>query len=231
MKLFKSCAAAAALALMASAGAASAQEADWSFNIAGTTDYVFRGFSQTQEDPALQGGVDVTVGNIYAGAWASNVDFGDDTNTEIDLYTGYRGEAAGFGYDVGVVGYFYVDEPSGADYTYVEFKAAASRAFGPVSVGGVVYYSPDFTGPVNNDDGTYVEGNVSYALMDRIGLSAAYGKQYVDDLYGDDYETWNAGATFALIDNIALDVRYYDTDVDGVAIADDRVVGTLKYTF
>jgi len=59
---------AAALALMASAGAASAQDVAVTANIAVTSDYVFRGFSQSNEDPAVQGGVDVTVGSsFYAG--------------------------------------------------------------------------------------------------------------------------------------------------------------------
>ena len=42
----------------------------WSFNVAAASDYVFRGVSQTEEDPAISGGVDVTVGSFYAGTWA-----------------------------------------------------------------------------------------------------------------------------------------------------------------
>ena len=43
--------------------------------------------------------------------------------------------------------------------------------------------------------------------------------------------TWNAGVAYALTDNLALDVRYYDTDVDGVPNAEDRVVGSVKLVF
>ena len=53
-----------------------------SANVAVTSDYVFRGVSQTQENPALSAGVDLTKSGFSAGAWASNVDFGDDTDAD-----------------------------------------------------------------------------------------------------------------------------------------------------
>ena len=43
----------------------------WSFNIDGTSDYIFRGISQTDNDPAIQGGLDASYGILYAGWWAS----------------------------------------------------------------------------------------------------------------------------------------------------------------
>lgn len=226
MKLQASCAAIVA-AFTALAGAASAQEADFAFNVAATTDYVFRGASQTNEDPALQAGVDLTYGSFYAGAWASNVDFGDDTDAEIDVYGGFRTEANGFALDFGVVGYGYVNEPSAADYGYVEFKAAASRAIGPLTAGVAVFYSPDFFGV--DETATYLEGNAAFTPMDKVTVSAAVGKQWLD--VTDDYTTWNIGAAYALTDNLAVDVRYHDTDVDNAPLYDGRVVGTLKVLF
>src|SRR5690606_281944 len=68
------CAAAASFAM---AGAAAAQDGpELSYNIGVTTDYVFRGFTQTGEDPAVFGGIDLGYGMFYAGTWASSVDFG-----------------------------------------------------------------------------------------------------------------------------------------------------------
>src|SRR4249920_2682727 len=46
-----------------------------SANVALTTEYVFRGFSQTAQGPAVQGGYDLTCGIFYAGVWASSLDF------------------------------------------------------------------------------------------------------------------------------------------------------------
>lgn len=221
------CAAAFAAALIATGAASSASAQDVSFNAAVTSDYVFRGYSQTDEEAAIQLGVDVTFeSGFYAGAWASNVDFGDDTDAEIDIYGGYRTEAGGFGLDFGVVGYLYVNDPSGSDYSYVELKAAASRAVGPVTFGGALYYSPDFFGL--DGEATYVEANIAYAPISKLSLSAAVGYQYLD--VNDDYSTWNAGGAYSITDNIAIDVRYHGTEVD-TPLSDDRVVGTLKFLF
>ncbi len=229
MRLHTSCAALiAALAAMTAASAASAQDWDVAYGVAVQSDYVFRGFSQTNEDPALQASIDFTSGAFYAGAWVSNVDFGDSTDAEFDFYLGAREEYGGFLVDLGLIGYTYSDAPSikGADYGYVELKAAASRAVGPVTAGVAVYYSPDFFGA--DEEATYVEGNVAFSPIDKWTVSGAYGKQYLD--VNDDYTTWNAGVSYALTDTLTADVRYHDTDVDG-PLSDDRVVATIKAAF
>ena len=217
-----------AAGLIGLAAPASAQSTvDVAWNVGVVSDYVFRGFSQTGEDPAIQGGVDLTSGSFYAGAWASNVDFGDDTDAEVDLYGGYRTEAGGFALDFGVIGYLYVGEPDGADYNYAEFKAAASRAVGPATFGAAVYYSPDFFGI--DDEATYAEVNAAFSPAPKWTVSGALGKQWLD--VSDDYTTWNVGVGYALTDKVGLDVRYHDTDVDGVPGAEDRIVGAVKLTF
>jgi uncharacterized protein (TIGR02001 family) len=233
MKLFtaSALAGAAALALLASAGAASAQDVAVTANVAVTSDYVFRGFSQTDENPAVQAGVDVTIGgNFYAGAWASNVDFGDNTDAEIDVYGGFRGETAGYNWDVGLITYLYAPGAN-QDYDYVELKAAGSRAFGPVTAGIAGYYSPDFFGA---DKGAfYGELNAAYTTsITGLSVSGAVGEQWLN--VSDDYATWNLGATYAFAGTpLALDVRYSDTDVDDPSIpaSDGRVFATLKATF
>ena len=217
-----------AAGLIGLAAPASAQSTvDVAWNVGAVSDYVFRGFSQTSEDPAIQGGVDLTSGGFYAGAWASNVDFGDDTDAEVDLYGGYRTEAGGFALDFGAIGYLYVGEPDGADYNYAEFKAAASRAVGPATFGAAVYYSPDFFGA--DKEATYAEVNAAFSPAPKWTVSGALGKQWLD--VSDDYTTWNVGVGYALTDKVGVDVRYHDTDVDGVPGAEDRIVGAVKLTF
>ena len=208
-----------------------AKAQDVSANVALTSDYVFRGVSQTEEDPAISAGVDVTVGQFYAGAWASNVSFpgDDDTNAEIDLYGGFRPEVAGFNLDLGVVGYLYTSQPDGADYDYVELKAAASRAVGPATVGAAVYYSPDFFGAAE-DEATYVEVNAAVSPADKWTVSGGLGRQFVSSDF--DYTTWNVGAAYQLTSNLAVDVRYHDTDEhDFGDIYGARAVASLKATF
>ena len=220
------------LASQASAqDASSATTPQWAFNVAATSDYVFRGVSQTEEDPAISGGVDVTVGSFYAGAWASNVSFpgDDDTQAEIDLYGGMRPEVAGWNLDLGVVGYLYASQPDGADYDYAEFKAAASRAVGPATVGAAVYYSPDFFG-ASEDEATYIEANAAVSPADKWTLSGAIGRQFLSSDF--DYTTWNLGAAYQLTSNLAVDVRYHDTDEhDFGDIYGSRAVASLKAVF
>lgn len=215
------------------ASQADAQEAtgpQWSANVAATSDYIFRGVSQTEEEPALSAGVDMTNGAFYAGAWASNVSYAgdDDTGIEADIYAGVRPEFAGFAMDFGVVGYLY-DEPEALDYDYVEFKAAASRAIGPATIGAAVFYSPDFFG-ASEDEATYVEANGSFSPADKWTVSGAVGRQFVSSDF--DYTTWNVGAAYQLTDNLALDLRYHDTDEhDFGEIYESRAVATVKATF
>ena len=59
-------------------GAATTEAADISGNVSLATDYVYRGYSQTNEQPTIQGGFDVAgESGLYGGVWASNVEFGD----------------------------------------------------------------------------------------------------------------------------------------------------------
>jgi uncharacterized protein (TIGR02001 family) len=222
----------AALIVIGVAGQARAQEVVGprvSWNVALTSDYVFRGVSQTQENPAISAGVDATFGDFYAGGWASNVDFGDDTDAEVDLYGGWRSELSGWSVDLGGVTYLYTGQPDGADYDYVELKAAATRALGPVTVGGAVYWSPDFFG-ASEDEATYVEANAAFTQADRWTVSGAVGRQWVSsDL---DYTTWNLGAAFALTDHLTVDLRYHDTDQHDFGEAyGARAVASLKAAF
>lgn len=222
--------AAACLALLAGVGFCSQAKAqDVTGNVALTSDYVFRGVSQTSENPAISAGVDATFGSFYAGGWASNVDFGDDTDAEVDVYGGWRSELSGWTVDLGGVAYLYTGQPDSADYDYVELKAAASRAVGPATLGVAAYWSPDFFG-ASEDEATYLEANAAFTPADRWTVSAAVGRQWVSsDL---DYATWNAGVAFALADHLALDVRYHDTDQHDFGDAyGARAVASLKATF
>lgn len=222
---------AAAAASIALSGAAMAEELKLSYNVGVASDYVFRGVSQTQEDPQIFGGVDLTYGLGYAGVWASNVDFGaDDPSAEIDLYAGVKPTIGDTSLDLGVLYYGYVDDKglTPGSYSYVELKAAASRAVGPATVGAVVYYSPEFPGKTGN--AVYYEVNGSMPVMEKLSVSAALGHQEIDK--AGDYATWNIGATYAITENLGLDLRYHDTDEHGYgAIYGDRIAVALKAAF
>lgn len=114
------------LAVVALGAAASAAQAEVTSTITLTSDYDFRGLTQTARDPALQASLDwANESGLYIGAWASNVDFGKDTDSdvEVDVYAGFRGSFNDdLGFDVGAVQYTY--QPGGDDVDFTETYAS-----------------------------------------------------------------------------------------------------------
>ena len=117
-----------------------------SANVALTTDYVFRGFSQTAEGPAVQGGYDLTCGIFYAGVWASSLDWGDagdvlrwpimrpltptsryDASIEMDWYLGIKPVTGRITWDLGVIYYSYPERSSIRDSNAQLFRAQSRR--------------------------------------------------------------------------------------------------------
>ncbi len=219
----------AAAATVAMGGVAAAQESPVSFNVGVASDYVFRGVSQTDEGPQVFGGVDLAIGEMgYAGVWASNVDFGDDTAAEVDFYAGVTPTLGPVSTDFAAIYYAYVDAPSGADYNYWEFAASGTVPAGPAEIGAAIYYSPEFFGGVG--EAFYYEVNAAAPLTDMLSLSGALGRQELDG--GGDYTTWNVGLGVAFNETIGLDLRYHDTDEDALGdIGEGRLVASLTAAF
>jgi uncharacterized protein (TIGR02001 family) len=97
----------------APAEAAPTPEHSIAFNVGLTSDYRYRGISQSRRDPAISAGADYTHSSgLYAGTWLSSIKWikdagGGNTNLEWDIYGGYKGTAGPLGYDVGVLRYQY----------------------------------------------------------------------------------------------------------------------------
>lgn len=227
----------------------------WSFNIGGTTDYVFRGISQNGEDPAMQGGIDFSYGIFYAGAWASMVDFGTDLATgsdvadaEVDYYAGIKPTWGPLNFDFGVIYYSYPGSinPGGLELDYVELKAGVSASpFDKFTTGLAVFYSPDYT--LESGATWTIEGTAAYEFR-KIGpivptLSGTLGTTLFDsstdavNFFGaneDSYLYWNVGMSFA-VDKLTFDFRYWDTNLDATNyslpdLADERFVFSAKVT-
>ncbi|MDE0795416.1 MAG: TorF family putative porin [Alphaproteobacteria bacterium] len=128
----------------------------FSANIGLFSEYYFRGISQTDDAPALQGGLDwsATVDGgtgigVYLGVWGSNVDFNeaagvDGATIEIDYYGSLTGDigSAGLGWDVGFIYYTYPGAAGSLDYDFVEGQGALSYDFGFASATVSLNYSP-----------------------------------------------------------------------------------------
>lgn len=228
----------AAAAGLAMTGAAVAEDGPFTGNVALTTDYTFRGVSQTNEGPAVQGGIDYGYEMFYAGAWASNIDFGlDDGSLELDVYAGVKPTLGALALDFGVIGYLYPNAADdGAELDYFEGYAKASVApTESTSIGAAVYVSPEFTGETGT--GVYAELNGSAALSEMFSISGAVGYQQAEDAdfdvgpaVEDNYTTWNVGGTVAAY-GLSFDLRYVGTNIEDLPIADDRAVFSIKRAF
>lgn len=208
------------------------EESSISANLAATTDYVFRGYTQTGEDPAVQGGLDwADSSGWYVGTWASNIDFGpgDDASIEVDIYGGYAWEANGVSYDVGLLYYAYPGADSASGYDFIEAYAGLGFDLDAVSLSGAVHYTPDNFGETGT--GWYMTGGLSTGLTDALSVDANVGFSQVTEDFGEDYLDWNLGLSYSF-SRVALDLRYHDTDApDCAGSCDARVVLSLSAGF
>lgn len=215
-------------ATVAGAGVANAEGAV-SGSVTMASDYVFRGISQTQGLPAIQGSFDYSNGSFYAGVWGSNVDFAVDETIEVDVYAGVKPELGPVAFDFAAIGYFYPGAgDDGAEYDYMEVKAAGSISpIEPLSLGLAVFYSPEFFGETG--EAIYYEGSVGFAVTDAFSLRAAYGVQDVD-AYGDSYNNWSIGASYA-VHGFTLGAAYTDSDAFDQGYAVDESDADAAFVF
>lgn len=194
---------------------------EFSANVTLATDYAFRGISQTDEQPAIQGGFDWSHdAGPYLGVWASNVDFNDNdqASTEMDFFGGFAGEYRNISYDIGAIYYLYPGADTARDYDYWEIAAAASYSPLANMEAGISYnYSPDYF----NESGAahFVEGTVAYemgGMMIPLTLSASGGHQWIEDnaIFGTpDYWVWSAEAA-TQVEGFDLALTYVNTDLE-----------------
>ncbi len=183
----------------------------FSANAALTTDYYFRGISQTDNDGAIQGGFDWSHDSgVYAGVWASNVDFGD-THLEVDTYLGFANEIGdtGIGYDVNVLRYNYND----ADFETNEWTFGLNYSY----FSAAYKYSSDW---YNSDESAnYISLGFDYDLPAGFGLSASVGKSF-----GDAFDRKKVGTAtdFDYVDyKIGISKDYYGLNWDLSYVGND----------
>lgn len=204
------------LALLALGAAGTVARAEVSSTLTLASDYDFRGVTQTALDPALQASLDWSgESGFYAGAWASNVDFGPGTaaDVELDLLLGYAGNINDeLSYDIGVTRYNYFDD--GDDGDYQEFYAGLTYKM----FSAKLWYTDSYFN--SGDAGTYLEANVDVPLPNDFALSVHVGRSsgdFWDNAYGDGYTDYSIGVT-KTVGNFELGVKW----VDGSDLAYDR---------
>jgi uncharacterized protein (TIGR02001 family) len=210
----------------------------FSANISLTSEYYFRGLSQTDDAPAIQGGFDyeVPLGKpvaLYLGVWGSNVDFNeaagvDGATIEIDYYGGLRGSIGdtGVSWDVGFIYYTYPGADSSLDYDFIEAQAALGYDFGVASVTASINYSPENFGESGTAFYPKLAVEVPVSGIKDLTLSGHVAKQYIDKeaVFGSpDYVEWNFGIGYSVA-GFDLAVNYTDTDISPSADANDAMV-------
>ncbi len=207
-------------------------------NLTFTTDYVFRGVSQTNEDFAVQGGIDYAhqATGLYVGTWASNVSFAPGS-VELDVYGGW---ARAYGDFVVKIGALHYDYPGNSSLNTDELVLGGSWKWFSASY----YYalSDEYFGLLDGKGSQYLELNASYELPMEFVIGAHYGTTLFDGEPtpgspndANDYVDWkiSVARSYRGLDFL---LAYTDTDFDKGAnapadIADERVFLSVTKTF
>lgn len=222
------------LALCGMVPFAHAENKDYSIsaNVALTSDYVWRGYSQTDEDPAISGGFDYThTSGFYAGVWGSNVGFAPDSDLELDIYAGFSKDLDnGINWDIGILRYNYPGTSISGDIDWNEYHLSASYGIASASIN----YTNDVYG--SGTTAIYYTFAMEYALPKDWTLAAGINLyDYDASLVNGSVVDYHLGisTTFA---GLGFDFSYYDTnktaaDFYGANIAGGRLVLSMSKEF
>ena len=193
--------------------------AEFSGAVTLASDYDYRGFSQTAGDPAGQGSLEFGHENgFYASLWGSSLDWGDDSDAEVELdwVIGYRRESgdSDSAWDAGVLFYHY---PGLGSANFLEFYGAID--WGLVSVR--LSYSDDFAGV--GESGWYADAAVGYEWANGFSVFAyggySFGNAFDEDggpAFGSpDYWNYGLGAGYTAGDHLYFEFKGVGSDLDG----------------
>lgn len=228
--------------LVSTAGAAFAEPvtADVSANVALVSDYRFRGISQSNTNPAIQGGFDVAFDNgFYLGSWGSNVDFDSavdfNGSLELDFYGGW-GTAIGenSSIDFGYIYYWYPGDDNGLEGDYQEIYF--NYGWKDLSLG--VAWSDDYYG--SSQEFFYAQANYDWAFADDWSLALHVGwNDFEEDVFlsseKGDYVDYLVGVTWSVV-GLDLGLAWVGTNLDegdvfGTDWGDDTAVLSIAKSF
>lgn len=208
-------------------------------NVGWTTDYLFRGLTQTAHDPAIQGSIEYDhESGIYIGVWGSSINFvdtvGNQAQLETDFYGGWRGSSDALSYGIGAIGYYYVDTTG---VNYAEATASLGYDFGVVNVTGSVFYTPEYT--FNSGDAVYVSGDAGVPIWKSVSVGLHVGHQSIDknaNFGTPDYTDWSI-ALNAVVLGFNTQLKFSDTDIStaqcfgGTNACDAQALFTISRSF
>ena len=189
------------------------------------SDYRFRGISQTFESPAIQGGIDYShASGFYLGNWNSSVSgqsYSHGGGIEMDFYGGFKKAFGDFGFDVGLLQYYYPGAKAAGTEKYDTLEAYVAGSWKWLTLKYSLTMTDWFgvnsvsTGTTNGDsEGSgYLELNASYEIAPKLTLVGHIGQQTVKNYGHLDYVDYKIGATYDL-SGWLLGAAYVDTDAD-----------------
>lgn len=200
-----------------------------------TSDYVFRGVGYSDNHPALQVGVDVSLDNgLYAGFWGSTIDVrSGPTHRELEMnyYAGYGHDlTADWTIGANIAAFSFPGTEGPIDYDYREYSVIANfrdRAWLEYS------YSPDLFNTSRHSHNLEIYGEWPLPKKLLLGLGAGYYD--VSALSGVGYGYWQLGITRPF-SRFSIDLRYHDTSryapiVSSPERAESRVALSFRIPF
>jgi uncharacterized protein (TIGR02001 family) len=250
-----------ALTLVMAASATAAQAADIltipdvtvSGSVAATTDYLFRGVSQTGSDAAIQGSLMAShTSGVYAGVWASSVASGiNKDGSEMDFSLGYTMPLAltpnlKSTLDVGYTRYAYAGSGADVDFNelYAKVGVADSLMKDDKFTLGLAYSDDYFN---NSDQFVYVSGDynapitgTNFGVVTHVGFNSFDSKDQMTKALGfvgsdESYIDYKVGATFG-VQGLSAELAYVGSDIDdkdcnGGSACEGRAVFSLSKAF
>ena len=195
----------------------------FTYNVGLYSQYIFRGLTQTNKDPAVQGGADYTHSSgFYAGAWASNISWLKDSNAynssslELDLYGGYANTISdtGVGYNIGLLQYVYPGDVVPGNKKAETTEVSGSLSYKWLAAKLSVVASDGAFGLRNADGSWYAELNGNFPMLDSgITANLHLGRQEFSGQGSNafDYTDWKIGATKSWSNGVNLGAYYTDT--------------------
>jgi len=201
------------LALMMFAGISAAQ-AQVTGNLGLTSDYRFRGVSQTQNAPAVQGGIDYNhVSGLYIGNWNSSVSSQVYTNgagVESDVYAGFKKQVFGnFTLDVGTMNYFY--PRAGTNGSFDTNEVFAGIGYKELVSVKYSHALSDYFGTANSKNSFYVQADAAIPVVGKLVAVAHVGRTDVNNNSKLNYTDYNFGVAYDL-QGWNLAAKYYIND-------------------
>lgn len=211
--------------------AAAPAEHTFTGNFSLVSNYVFRGISQSQNKPALQGGFDYAHSSgLYAGVWGSNVawvketGYKNNSSMEVDIYAGYKGAITDdVAYDVGVLQYYYPGDRIAGLPNTDSTEVYAAVTWGILTLKDSYTVSPNLFGwfgpnGEKSRGSNYLDLTATYDLGEGWGVTGHVGRQTIKDFGAASYTDWKLGVTKDVGVGV-VGLTYTDTNANGCGSA------------